>query len=135
MKSTIKEEKQTKIIKEEYLNDNSLLVYKLESNKEEELLVAAIQYIKSSTCLKEDTLFSVSKNKPNSKFLSISADNETIAVFEKEEESFKLRKIYEVTDHSLISDEFIDIVYANKFSKSPVDETLRLVKRRRNNER
>ena len=61
--------------------------------------------------------------------IRVNAANDTIAIFKKHGTSFILDRIYDVKEHSMIPEDFKDIVFKDKFSPLKLDKNMQLVKR------
>ena len=127
MKKTIKEDKERIIIKEEFINDNTLLEYVKEDNN----VIIGIRYIESPIGgIKENILVRIKKEDFTDihNFFKIDSQKSTIAIFNAKEDGYQLTKVYDIEEHSLVSEEFMDIVYNKKFPKQPLDKHLVLRK-------
>ncbi len=112
MKKTIKEELNKEyIIYQEYLDDNSLLKQRLESNGNIEIV---IQYIENSK-IQENYIMTI--NNHSKQYYQISEDNSAIAVYQQENQHLSLQKVYDVKRHRMIWEEYADIFYEQKFQK------------------
>ncbi len=125
MKRTIKEERETEIIKEEFLDENSLLQYKKDNNNNFEVV---IKYITKNQ-IHEQFLARIENSNPNKTLLQLNEDSTAIAIFKKYDNAYQLKRLYKVRTHSFAHSEFLDIVYPNFFSKTKLDSHLQLVKK------
>lgn len=132
MEKTLRSEKAVNVLKEEFLDDNALLIFKELNNKsngEKGRVEVVMQYIENRNCLREVNLFSIDCTTHNERFLSVSADNSTIAIFDKEEENYYLNRVYDVSEHNFVADDFKDIVYREKFPERPLTDYPMLIKK------
>ena len=81
MKTTIKKDRQDKVLSEELISDNALLQYRQTSEDEVSIVV---RYIDSRS-IKETTLYKTDPTN-NKYLLCISDDKQAIAVFEEQED-------------------------------------------------
>ena len=114
MKKTLKEELQPSIV-ETYLDDNSLLKVRRTNNN---TLEVVIQFIENSY-IKEHLLMTMDHNLDQ--YYEINDDNSAIAIYKERYGDLILRKAYDVKNHELIPEEFIDIFYSQKFNKEISD--------------
>lgn len=127
MRKNIKADKERTIIKEEYINDNSLLEATLEDNRE---VTLTIRFVKSPIegikehFLTKMTIYDFLSETDFNNFLKISEDNSAIAIFKEVPEGFQLERLYDTEEHSFALDEFIDIVYKEKFPELALNKHL-----------
>ena len=126
MKKTIKEDNNRRILESKYLNDNTLLEYVLEDNKE---VVATIRYVSGVISgIREITLTRMSLEDYANNLSKIIEENETkdaIAIFKRDEKgNYELRNVFEVEEHSFAILEFMDIVYNKKFPNKQLNKNL-----------
>jgi len=122
MKKTIKEDKARKIIKEEYITDNALLEYVLENDE----VTIGIRYIDRQK-IHETILLKISLEdylERAASFLDISEDKSTIATFTRIGKSYQLDRVYEITENSFVTDDFIDVAYQLKFPNQKLNKQL-----------
>ena len=128
MKKNLKEEKQRKIIKEDWIDDNNLLEYVLEK----EQISIGIRFIDSKTnSLKEHILKQISIKdweQKEKEWIEISRDKTVIAIFQEIGQEYALESVYDIVDHSPIYYEFMDIIYEKKFPNNPLNKELRKIK-------
>lgn len=113
MKKTIKEDNNRKILKTEYLNDNSLLEYV----EENEMVHVTIRFVEGQS-IKVQTLCTMSKEDYNAYLGSLivkSENNEAIAIFRRENDKFFLQDVYEITTRQPSVSDFLDLSYRKYF--------------------
>ena len=119
MKTTIKKDRQDKVLSEELISDNALLQYRQTSEDEVSIVV---RYIDSSS-IKETTLYKTDPTN-NKYLLCISDDKQALAVFEEHKDDFVLSRLYDVKEHTFVPHDFIDIAYNQKFPNQQVNHQL-----------
>lgn len=125
MKKTIKADKQRKILKEEFLNDNALLQATMEDNRDVTISVRFVEH--PLVGIKEHILTKLSIYDYVSDYdnlIKIANDSSAIAVFNKTDEGFQLDSLYDAEEHTFAIDEFIDIAYEKKFPELVLDKYL-----------
>lgn len=129
MKKTIKADKNRKILKEEYLNDNTLLEIVMEDDRN---IIVSVRFVEgSSNTIREHVLTKMTIYDYLSDYNDLikkSADSSAIAIFVKTKEGLQLNRFYNIEEHAFALDEFIDIVYEEKFPKLVLDKHLILKK-------
>lgn len=125
MRKTIKADKERKILKEEFLNDNALLQATMEENRD---VTIGIRFVENPLVgIKEHILTKLSIYDYMSDYdnlVRISSDSSAVAIFNKTEEGFQLNRFYDAEEHSFALSEFIDIVYEEKFPELALDKHL-----------
>lgn len=121
MKKTIKEDNERKILKQEYLSENSLLEYIEEKDK----VFICVRYIENSyfeNGIKEMVVAVLSKEEYETELnniIEISENNNAIAVFKKRKkdntEEYYLEKVCMLDEHKSESSDFVDCAYALYF--------------------
>ena len=99
--------------------------------KEDNNVIIGIRYIESPIGgIKENILVRIKKEDFTDihNFFKIDSQKSTIAIFNAKEDGYQLTKVYDIEEHSLVSEEFMDIVYNKKFPKQPLDKHLVLRK-------
>ena len=117
MKSTIREDNNRKVIKQEYLNDNALL----EVTELDDSIKVSIRFVENDS-VKEHALTTMTRSKylqEGEERIVISEDGKKIALFRREGEDFWLERLYDLEEHSFTVADFMDIEYKKHF-KSPV---------------
>ena len=124
MKATIRDDQNRQIIKEEYVNENSLL----EVSKEKDDFIVTIRYVESpSVGIIEHFLTKINFFEYKTLFselVRISNDNTTIAIFKCVEDGFLLEKVYDASSHEFLPDEYMDIKFMEKFSDIVLNKQL-----------
>ncbi len=124
MKATIRDDQNRQIIKEEYVNENSLL----EVSKEKDDFIVTIRYVESpSVGIIEHFLTKINFFEYKTLFselVRISNDNTTIAIFKSVEDGFVLEKVYDASSHEFLPDEYMDIKFMEKFSDIVLNKQL-----------
>ena len=122
MEDTIYKENHAEIIKEEYLDDNSLLKIK----KNGDYYVASIQYVELGA-IHESVLF---RSKDLTEYyLDVSPDRKMVSVFSDQE----LIKLYNLEGHYLDAYDWetgLDLKY-NHHYQNQVNENFQLIKRKK----
>ena len=129
MKKTIREDARRHILRQEYIDDNTLL----EFVEEGESILVSIRFVDSGV-IREQILRVFPKETGLSRIcsmISISDDKEAIALFKAREGALVLEDVYLVLEHSYSFSDFIDICYASHFDKNTLDEYLVYQKDRR----
>lgn len=125
MRKTIKADKSRKILKEEFLNDNALLESTMEDNRD---ILVVVRFVEGpSSGIKEHILTKMNVYDYMSEYNNLvkkSKDSSTIAIFNKTEEGYQLNRVYDVNKHEFALEEFIDIVYEDKFPELALDKHL-----------
>lgn len=128
MKATIRDDQNRQIIKEEYVNENSLL----EVSKEKDDFMVTVRYVESpSVGIREHFLTNINFFEYKTLFselVKISNDNTTIAIFKCVEDGFVLEKVYDASSHEFLPDEYMDIKFMEKFSDISLNNQLILKK-------
>lgn len=124
MKSTIKKDRERKVIKEEYLDDNTLL----EVTIEDKMVVIGIRYVESPIAgIKENILLTMTPEeymKDKDQTFMINDERNAIAIFEQREEGYFLRDVYETEEHSYAPSDFVDIVFKKRFPQKQLTKEL-----------
>ena len=123
MKSTIRKDKERKVLKSEYVNDNTLLEYALE----EENVVIGIRFITTSQReIREHILLQLPKQEIEEQeynYLEWNESKSAVAIFKKMGDTFRLEQVYDATTHEFGIPEFIEWEYQKRFQKpSPVKQ-------------
>lgn len=129
MKNTIKEDLERIVIKEEIINDNSLLQY--ECNRDNKIVTLGVRYIKNNT-IQENILTTMTLDEYINELdniVKININNSAIAIFKKETyrnvfNEYILHDCYDLNKHTFASSEFLDIEYNEKFPNNKVDKYL-----------
>ncbi len=124
MKATIRDDQNRQIIKEEYVNENSLL----EVSKENEDFIVTVRYVESPRIgIREHYLTRINFFEYKTLFselVRISDDNTTIAIFKCVEDGFLLEKVYDASSHEFLPDEYMDIKFMENFSDIVLNKQL-----------
>lgn len=124
MKDTIKKDRERKVIKEEYLDDNTLLEVTLEDKK----VTISVRYVESPVHgIKEHILLTMTVEeytKSKDKFIMINEERNAIAIFERKGEVFFLRSVYETEEHSFSAADFTDLVFKKRFPQKQLTKEL-----------
>lgn len=116
MKNTIREDNQRKVIKQEYLNENSLQEVALVDGK----IQITIRFVEGKS-IKEHTLTIMTPeellNEENT--FKVSDDGKKIALFRKKGDEYTLDRLYDLEEHEFAVSDFMDIEYKKHF-KTPV---------------
>lgn len=147
MRINIKNENDTKIIREIYLNDNALLeFYQIPNFTETYVRVKYITQLDDKNILKDDYIYTFDlkgchEERQNDNTILISADGRTrieynskaVAVFTpiiNEENRILLIRLYDLNEHKFINRENRDIHYLNSIRiKSDIPKLLRKEKK------
>lgn len=130
MKNTIKSDNERLIIKEELLDDNSLLQY--EYDRENDKVLLAIRFIKHHT-IQEHILTILSIHEYASELddrVKINEDHTSIAIFDKKDNDYVLRDCYNLQEHNYAINDFVDIEFNNKFPNIKINNYLVLKKKK-----
>ena len=134
MKKTIKEERDRTIIKEEIIDNNSLIQYEYDEETNNVLLV--VRFVKHNT-IKEHVLITMTLDDYNDeldKIVKFNKNNSAIALFQKRTygifNEYTLRDCYDLKEHSFASAEFLDIEYNERFPNNKVDKYLVVKKKK-----
>lgn len=130
MKNTIKEDDKRNIIHIDYLNDNCKLecVYDNDTQK----VVITIRYVDGYNKIRETPLLVLSMDEYIADFcdlLKINREKDSIAIFEKRNENYVLRDIYDTKEHSVVFEEIKDIIFKKKFPQEELGKNLELIKK------
>ena len=129
MKKTIKEENKVNIINSDYINDNMVLECVYDEKKDS--VTIRVRYIKENSI--HETIFTtVSMGEYMESFsglIRMSEQKDTIAIFKKIGTNFELNSIYDVNEHSMIPEDFKEIVFKQKFPKLELGRNLVLRKK------
>ena len=124
MKNNIREELETKYLKTEIVNNNTLLLFEKESNNK---VIVRMRYIEDNkineriiTHLTEEEFIAGDR-------IVFNEDNTALAVFKKHQTKEVLTKVFDLDNHYSECGDFMDCLYNLKF-KNKVDEYLRLIK-------
>lgn len=120
MKDTIKADYFRKVLKHEFLTDNALIEHVL---TDENIVEISVRYITGTIPeIKEDILIKLTKEEYSfelSEFLKINEDSTAIALFYKNRENeFLLGKVYDITNHTFIPNDFTGTIYHKRFKKA-----------------
>lgn len=125
MKKTIKADKSRKILKEEFLNDNSLLEITMEDNRD---ILVGVRFVEGvGSGIKEHILARINIYDYASEYsdlVKISYDSSAIAIFNKTKAGYQLDRFYDLEEHAFALDEFKDIVFKKKFPELALDKYL-----------
>lgn len=125
MRKTIKADKSRKILKEEFINDNSLLELTMEDNRD---ILVGVRFVEGACSgIKEHILMRMSVYDYMSEYNNLvkkSKDSSTIAIFKKTDDGYQLNRVYDAEKHEFALEEFIDIVYEDKFPELALDKHL-----------
>jgi len=130
MKNNIKEEQERLIIKEELLNENTLIQH--EYDRENDKVRIVIRYIEYAS-IKEHTLNVMSVHEYASEFdkrVRINEDNSSIAIFDKNEDGYALRNCYDLNEHEFTPSDFVDLEFNKKFPNVILNKFLVLAKKK-----
>ena len=124
MKQTIKEELETKYLKEELVNDNTLLLYE----KNEDEVLVKMRYIEFNR-IKEIQITTLSfEEYIEGNRIRFNDDNTALAVFKKEKDKEVLKTFYDLVTHSTYGSHLMSFGYNEKFSEK-VDVDLLVLKK------
>lgn len=122
MEQTIKKDNERKVIKQEYLNENSLCETVVIDNS----IRISIRFIEHSsvkehiiTTLPAEVYLTESEDR-----IRISEDGRMLAVFSKRKEEFFLNRLYDLEEHCFSVPDFIDIEYKKHFQSPKLDSHL-----------
>ena len=124
MKNNIREELETKYLKEELVNDNTLLLY--EEVAENDILVK-MRYIRSNKIHEGYITHLTKKEFEAGDRIVFNDDNTALAVFKKYKAREVLTDVVDLETHYSECSDFMDCAYNMKFNNK-VDDYLRLVK-------
>ena len=119
MKKTIKEEQERIIIREEILDDNSLMQYEFDKNINKVVLV--VRFVKNNT-IKEHVLTTMTLKEYTdelNRLVKINVNNTAIALFKKEAHEayneYTLYNCYKLKEHDFSLVDFVDLEYKKYF--------------------
>lgn len=122
MKKTIREDNQRKVIKQEYLNENSLQEVALVDGK----IQITIRFVEGMS-IKEHILATMTPeeliNEVNT--YKVSDDGKKIALFRKKGDEYCLERLYDLEKHEFSISDFIDIEYKKHFKTPALNKYLR----------
>lgn len=130
MERTIKQDNKRNVIKCDYINDN--LALECSYDEEKDVVTIGVRYVRELNNITETLFTKVSMGEYMESFydlIRVNAAKDTIAIFKKHGTSFILDRIYDVKEHSMIPEDFKDIVFKDKFSPLKLDKNMQLVKR------
>ena len=118
-----------KLIRADYINDN--MVLECVHNEEDDTVTIGVRYIEESS-IRETIFTRVSMEEYMESYydlIRITPLKDTIAIFKKEGTDFTLNSIYDVKEHSMIPEDFKDIVFKQKFPTLELGKNLVLTKK------
>ena len=119
MKKTIKKDMERITISQTFINDNTLLESIVD---EDEKVSIVVRFVESPTNgIKEHTLARVGVDAYHDyvdNFMKINEERDTIALFVPVEGRLQLDRLYDTTKHRFASEEFMDLVYKEKFKSN-----------------
>lgn len=122
MKDTIKKDKERKIIKEEYLDDNTLL----EVSIDEGMVIISVRFVESPiTGIREHTLLQVKAEdymKHMDKLIDVNEKKDAIAIFTPTKEGYLLRDVYDAKEHEFTNTDFTDLLYRERFPQKKLNK-------------
>lgn len=121
MKKTIKEDNQRTVIKQEYLNNNSLLEISIVDGKIE----VTIRFIEGKS-IKEHilTIMSVEDFLLEKDTYRISEDGKKMALFKTKNDEYYLERLYDLEEHEFTVCDFMDLEYRKHFTIPVLNEHL-----------
>lgn len=124
MKKSIREERSRIVIKEDMIEDNSLLQYIASPNG----IDISVRFIDTATNSIKDHLL---KAVPIEEFedfldrgLQINESQDTIAIFKKTEKGMQLERLYYLSEHNFEECDFLAMAYQKKFPNQPLNKYL-----------
>lgn len=129
MEKTIKKDNRRKLIRADYINDN--MVLECVHNEEDDTVTIGVRYIEESS-IRETIFTRVSMEEYMESYydlIRITPLKDTIAIFKKKGTDFTLNSIYDVKEHSMIPEDFKDIVFKQKFPTLELGKNLVLTKK------
>lgn len=115
MEKTIKKDLERIILKEELLDDNSLLQYVVHGMN----IQVCIRYIEEyGRRIQEHVLaeIPVAEYADNiGKMIQINEEKNTIAIFRKNEKNYVLDTVYDIVEHSFVASDFTECAYQKTF--------------------
>ena len=122
MKKNIKEDTERKVIKQEYLDENTLL----EHIEEENDILITVRFIEKGS-IKEHFIAKIEKNDYEQEIDNLIKKNEdssAIAVFSKVDDEYTLKNLYLIEEHSSEVGDFLDVAYQLFFEKPKLNKRL-----------
>ena len=124
MKKNIKEELETKYLKEDLVNDNTLLLYE---QVEENRIAVKMRFIEFDR-LKEKHITNLTPEEfAAGDRIQLNEDKTALAVFKKYKGREILYNFFDLETHYAASPDYMDFAYNTKF-KNKVDNYLKLVR-------
>lgn len=124
MKDTIKEDKERKIIKEEYLDNNTLLEISVEEGK----VVISVRFVDTHLSgIKEHILLQIKAEtymKHMEGLIDISEKKDTIAIFKPTEKGYLLHSVYDTSSHEFVNADFTELLYKRRFPHKQLNKNL-----------
>ncbi len=131
MKKTIKSDNERNIIKQFYINDNTLV--QIEFDKETELVIISLRYVEDPISgIKETILTKMQMDEYIESFeqlVRVNEDKNSIAVLKKIGKEYRLERLYDVENHQYIPEDYKDIVFKEKFKSFSLNKELILIKK------
>ena len=125
MKNNIKEDLETEYLKQELINDNTLLLYE----QVDDSIYVKMRFIERNKINEVNiTILSVDEYNMGDR-VRINEDKTALAVFRKISDMDVLTEVYDLETHYCGIRDFLDCEYNLRFSDQ-VDECLRLVKKK-----
>ena len=126
MKDNIREEKETKYLKEELINDDLLLyIYDQKNNK----VYVKIRFIENGKIVEHYVARLTMEEYKEGNRIRYNEDKTALAVFKKRQGNEVLENFYSLDEHNCVPSDFLDCAY-NLYFNDNVDEYLRLVKKK-----
>ena len=114
MEKTIKDDLNRTVVYSKLLDDNTLLEYSLK----DDMFYITIRYIEMNAIreqflkvLKKDEVVDIGET------VEFSKDGTAIAIFNKTDDGYQLRGVYDLEEHTYEISDFMDIAYDKKFDK------------------
>ena len=124
MKKTIKKDQERYILKQVYVNDNTLLQYTYEDDK----VIISVRFVETPLSgIKEHILCQLELDEfmhSLEDFIQISDDKSAIAIYKKTDQGFQLNRLYHTNHHDFTVDDFMDLEYEKSFPNIPLTKQL-----------
>ena len=113
MKKTILDEMGVKVLREVFMDENSLLLYK-ENDKDKTKVDICVRFIENNS-IKEHHIVTLPKDKLFIGLIEFSKNGKAIATYKEVREGFQLDRVYDLETHSFGIAEFLDLEYEKSF--------------------
>ena len=124
MEKTIKKDRERFVLKEELVNDNTLLEYTYEGMN----IHIGVRYVDSPVGgIKETHLCTIHVHDYQDMvpdLIRINDDRNAIAVFKRTDKGLQLDRLYDAESHGFVVDDFRDQQFKEKFPYKPLPEQL-----------